>query len=391
MVEYLIQEKTMHKLATAIREKAGVTNEMTPDELIDAVYLLETSTQIVPTYGVTFYDYDGTVLYSYSVAEARTLIALPDGPTHEGVTFAGWTHTLEEVTSVYKTLDVGAMYTSETTQLTMNIEADNTTIPIFFQASQIGGVSVDWGDGMSSTNTTTTYSSLSHTYTSAGEYNIKLSTLSGTLSFGRQNGTAWYGDEKNASYLKSAILGNNIKLFSPSSLGKDNGFFRECINLQSIILCKSAYHNSTLKDMFAYCSSLKCIIWSEKYIYDGLFNKCLALSKVIFRSDVNTYYDGITSKGSNNLFSGCENMTFIDLPNGITRIGRYFLLDSNLDFIYIRAVTPPILDDEAFLTEGTYFPNYYVKKIYVPVTSVDNYKTSENWSRLKNRIHGTVF
>ena len=36
---------------------------------------------------VNFYDYDGTLVASYSLSEAQSLTALPDGPTHDGLTF----------------------------------------------------------------------------------------------------------------------------------------------------------------------------------------------------------------------------------------------------------------------------------------------------------------
>ena len=36
---------------------------------------------------VNFYDYDGTLVASYTLSEAQALTALPNGPTHEGLIF----------------------------------------------------------------------------------------------------------------------------------------------------------------------------------------------------------------------------------------------------------------------------------------------------------------
>ena len=59
---------------------------------------------------VNFYDYDGTLVASYLLSEAQSLTALPDGPTHNGLTFQGWNYTLEKVKAFTRPMDVGAMY-----------------------------------------------------------------------------------------------------------------------------------------------------------------------------------------------------------------------------------------------------------------------------------------
>lgn len=43
---------------------------------------------------VTFRDYDGTVLYSYSKTEIASLVELPPLPTSAGLTCQGWNWTL---------------------------------------------------------------------------------------------------------------------------------------------------------------------------------------------------------------------------------------------------------------------------------------------------------
>lgn len=46
---------------------------------------------------VNFYDYDGTLVYSYTWEEAEQLTELPAGPTHDGLTFQEWNYTLDDI------------------------------------------------------------------------------------------------------------------------------------------------------------------------------------------------------------------------------------------------------------------------------------------------------
>lgn len=48
---------------------------------------------------VKFWDYDGTLLYSYTDAEALALTSLPPNPSHTGLTAEGWNWTLAEIKS----------------------------------------------------------------------------------------------------------------------------------------------------------------------------------------------------------------------------------------------------------------------------------------------------
>ena len=46
---------------------------------------------------VNFIDYDGTILHAYTKEEANALAALPDNPTHDGLTAQGWNWTLAQI------------------------------------------------------------------------------------------------------------------------------------------------------------------------------------------------------------------------------------------------------------------------------------------------------
>jgi hypothetical protein len=51
----------------------------------------------IPRNDVNFFDYDGTLLYSYTWDEAKNLESLPELPTHSGMEVREWNYTLEDI------------------------------------------------------------------------------------------------------------------------------------------------------------------------------------------------------------------------------------------------------------------------------------------------------
>ncbi|MBO7275414.1 MAG: hypothetical protein J6V15_03465, partial [Clostridia bacterium] len=49
-----------------------------------------------PVNDVNFRDYDGTIVASYSAADFAELAALPENPTHDGLTAQGWNWALSD-------------------------------------------------------------------------------------------------------------------------------------------------------------------------------------------------------------------------------------------------------------------------------------------------------
>ena len=62
---------------------------------------------------VRFFDYDGTILYSYSASDFAALTAMPSNPTHTGLTSQGWNWTLADAKAQVTAMgscDIGQMY-----------------------------------------------------------------------------------------------------------------------------------------------------------------------------------------------------------------------------------------------------------------------------------------
>ena len=94
---------------------------------------------------VNFYDYDGTLLYAYTLDEAHALTALPKAPAHEGLVFDGWNWALEKVQSLTRPMNIGAMYSTDdgSTRIYIHLN-DGRTSPMLGICVN-GTVTVDWG------------------------------------------------------------------------------------------------------------------------------------------------------------------------------------------------------------------------------------------------------
>ena len=89
MAKVLVNESSLTGIANAIRSKNGTSDTYKPSEMAAAIEAIESGGGVVEPEekDVNFYDYDGTRLYSYTLAEAQALTVLPTPPEHEGLTF----------------------------------------------------------------------------------------------------------------------------------------------------------------------------------------------------------------------------------------------------------------------------------------------------------------
>ena len=145
---------------------------------------------------VNFIDYDGTVLYSYTVEEAAALTELPPLPEHSGLVCQGWNWSLDSIKSMGRAVEVGAMYITDDgkTRIYIHLE-DGRTSPMLGCCPN-GTVTVDWGDGtepdtLTGTSTSTVKWTPTHEYSAAGDYVIKLS-VNGKVGLAGSNSSDQY-------------------------------------------------------------------------------------------------------------------------------------------------------------------------------------------------------
>ena len=295
---------------------------------------------------VNFYDYDGTLLHSYTVEEAQALTALPDGPTHTGLTFQGWNWDLASVNALTRGMNIGAMYITDDGKTRFHFRMEDIARPnvtINFTATVDGGVTIDWGDGTTEPSVGASNKEYSHVYTAQGDYTITLEVLSGTVSLvgsGSSSGNVVFGGTVRGArnMLQSVEIGDGV-----TSIG--NSAFQSCYSLASIT-----------------------IPGGVTSISNYAFQSCYSLASI-------TIPDGVTSI-SIYAFAYCYSLASITIPGGVTSIGsKSFQKCEYVKEYHLLPTTPPTLSKtDAF----TGIPSDCV--IYVPTGCLDAYKTATNWS-----------
>ena len=342
--EYSVNQADLVSVANAIRTKGGTSEALAfPDGFVSAVQAIQaggggTITATAPK-DVNFYDYDGTLLYSYTLEESQALTALPDGPTHDGLVFDGWNHNLESVKSLTKAMNIGAMYSTDdgTTRIYIHLE-DGRTSPMLGICPN-GTVTVDWGDGtepdiLTGTDEYTAQWTPTHNYATPGDYVIKL-TVDGEAQL-------WGFDSENTySYI------------SRYSSGADSR--------------NQVYQNSILK----------VEIGAGVRIGSRAFRNCCSLSSI-------TIPNGVTSIGSY-AFEYCYSLPSITIPNSVTSIKNSVFYNcygiAYYDFTALSAV-PTLSNTDAFTSIVADC------EIRVPASLAEQWKAATNWAAYANYIVG---
>ena len=110
MAYKITNDENYSDIADAIRGKLGTDETFLPSEMADAIESIPAGTD--DEIKTIFIDYDGTLLYSYSVSEINALTELPALPSHTGLICQGWNWTLQELKSLNRPCVVGASYTT---------------------------------------------------------------------------------------------------------------------------------------------------------------------------------------------------------------------------------------------------------------------------------------
>ena len=460
-------------IAAAITDQ-GVTTaaDATFQQMANNILDIQTGggTPVSPS-DVNFYDYDGTLLYSYTIAEVNLLTELPQPPTHDGLTFQGWNYSLESVQTATRRMDIGATYITSDgkTRLHITVPANSepglppprNQVPLYFRQTVANGVTIDWGDSSpAETLSGTGVVNTTHTYETAGDFVISLTPVDGCdLGLGTGTsancvmGSTGMNGRVYCDMLKRVEVGSSVTSIgdyafydcyslsgvvipdSVTSIG-DYAFydcyslsgvvipdsvtsigdyaFYDCYSLSGVVIPDSVtsieshtfYYCYSLSSVvipdsvtsieshtFYYCHSLSSVVIPDSVtsIGDSAFGYCYSLSSVVIPDSVtsigdsafNNCYslssvvipDGVTSIGLY-AFNGCYSLSSVVIPDGVTSIGyRTFGYCCGIKEYHCKPLTPPTLSStDAF----SGLPSDCI--IYVPVGSLEAYKTARDWS-----------
>lgn len=322
---------------------------------------------------VNFFDYDGKLVASYTLREVSELTELPTPPRHDGLEFAGWNHTLEDIQALTHKEDVGAIYNTEDgwTHLKIHIRGKSrSTITLYFSQTVENGVAIDWGDGTNiSTVDGTGNVTVTHSYSKIGYYTIKIRASDGCeLGFGHKaaqycifgpSATNASGARAYLDCLTEVNIGSGVTEISSYA-------FQDCPSLSKVTIPNGV--TAINENAFEYCYSLETIVLPLNPIEIGwfAFQYCNGLKNVISGSGsvtVGTYaflycynlsrisLSDNSSLGSN-AFNRCESLQYFRVPDGITT------LDDRV-FAYCVSLNEVVLPDSLQIIGNSAFLNCY--------------------------------
>ena len=321
-----------------------------------------------PRKDINFFDYDGTIVESYTAQEWGSVSTLPANPDHDGLTAQGWNYTKAqidtEVTAQGK-CDVGQMYvtSSGATEIDIHI-ADIARNNPYLGFAVNGTAVIDWGDNSSTDTVTggslTTQKRKQHTYASKGDYTIKITVTGSMALFGTSNYSLLSnnldsdGSRYFLNWVQAIRIGANVTAIGYYAISN-------CRVLKTITIPNTV---TTIGNHAFYgCYSLESITIPNTVttIDTYTFSNCNALESI-------TVPSGVTTIGSY-MFQSCYSLASITIPSGVTTIDTYAFSNCNA----LESITIP----NTVTTIGSYvFQNCYsLASITIPsgVTTIDSY------------------
>ena len=198
------------------------------------------------------------------------------------------------------------IYLSSSIICTFTTSAANTTIkiPLFSSTGASVTATIVWGDGVTSTNISST-TGFSHVFVSIGTYTINITSSTTNLILGQNNTTSW-GDNTKLTLLNSY---GNLNLVSLAYA------FNGCSNLTKVPSDFPSTVTTIGPNTFLNCSLLTSVVMSSTVINidSSTFQSCSGLTTITIPSLV-------TNIGAS-AFQSCSGLTTITIPSLVTNIG----------------------------------------------------------------------
>lgn len=340
MANKITDTKYYASIADAIRLKNGSSDTYYPADMAQAI-------EDIPSGGggaveekdVNFYDYDGTLVDSYTSAKFLALSSMPANPTHTGLTAQGWNWSLADAKAFVQNngaLDVGQNYITDDEKTRIYVTLNEETLSPVLHFSLSGTATVDWGDG---TTESVTGSSnflniaLPHTYNSAGDYIITIYDITVRAFLGN----AWssgsvYGclmaSSQSSVYYHIAYMATITKIELGKNMACGHYMAYRAYNLEAITIPTTGM-SLCAQNMVENCYNLKCIIIPNGVNTVSQYSLGNSgLEKIIFPKTITTF--------NNAIMVNCYRLEKIVLPDGINMNQQTFQ-----NCLYLRKVIIP--------------------------------------------------
>lgn len=207
---------------------------------------------------VTFYDYDGTILHSYTKDEFLKLKEMPALPTQEGLICQGWNWSFENALNAvvhHGRLEVGATYITDDNSTRLYVRAGSILLKLGLVRDY--NYSIDWGDGIVEDYIYTNSSGAvthTHTYSKKGDYIVKIYNHTNTnIELG------WFSSDSITSANTSSEDPTILRKLEVGAHFLCTGYTcRNCIRLKTITLPRGA--NGQGNYCYAFCKSLRFVV-----------------------------------------------------------------------------------------------------------------------------------
>lgn len=377
-------------IANAIREKKGITSAINPQDFSSEIASIESGGGAVVSASISdvnFYDYDGTILYSYTKDQFLALSSMPELTTREGLICQGWNWALDEAKEYvvdYGMLNIGAMYTTDDGDTRLYIRIANEgrmNMTVRFSQTIANGVNIDWGDGSTIESFSGTgYKSVTHTYAEPGDYIIRFQVENGTIGLG--GSSLYYTMLGNSSNLMMYSVRLQKVEIGDKVTSIHGGAFSYCYNLASVSIPNCVTSIGT--DAFLRCQSLTSVNIPNSItnIDNYAFSSCYSLTSASIPKGVTSIGNyafnychslksasipnSVTSIG-NSVFTTCSSLAAVNIPNGVTSIGTSMFTGC---FSLVFANIPNSITS---ISNGMFSNCYSLISVSIPnsITSID--------------------